>query len=227
MNVGVVIAHYNESLSWVDHLREINTSIKTFIVSKTDPNSFLYQPHNKGFEASAYLEFIVNMYDKLPEWCIFVHGHEYSWHHEGAMHALIASTISSIHRGLKYKNINKCPPNYYIYDSIDAGFHGDNQERKIALLDGLRTVRDCIHLGMFQPLGIEKCIPVTYAAKPAAQFLVHRDLIQKHSHETYKSLLRLLYSTPYDDKNKACVYEAMWNRIFTGLWDELEYTCEC
>lgn len=220
MNVGVVIAHYNESLHWVESLHDV----QTYVVSKTDPNKFIYQPHNNGYEASAYLEFIVKMYETLPEWCIFVHGHEYSWHHAGTMQDLIRETIHSLHsKHIKYKNINKCPPNYYIYESTDAGYHEDNHERKIALLDGLRTVRECIQLGMFQPLDINECTPYTYGAKPAAQFVVHRDFICQHSLDTYKELLHLLYNTPYDNKNKACVYEAMWNRIFTGHWNEMEY----
>ena len=35
---------------------------------------------NRGNEASSYLQYIVEHYDNLPEWSIFIHGNEYSHH---------------------------------------------------------------------------------------------------------------------------------------------------
>ena len=36
---------------------------------------------NIGFDASTYLWWIIRNYDILPDWCLFMHDHEYHWHH--------------------------------------------------------------------------------------------------------------------------------------------------
>jgi len=219
-SVCVAVSHYNEDLRWADQF----TDCPIYIISKTDPTRFIFQPENLGFEASSYLEFICHFYHQLPEWVIFVHGHEFSWHHTGGMQDLLRSTISNLNQDhIKYKNINAYPPGYYITNSEDAGFYNDHPERKKDYVYGLKTVRDCIELGMFRPIGIDACDPPNFISRPAAQFVVHRDLIQQYSHNTYKELAKLLHDTPYDDKMKACVYEAMWTRIFTLHWNELEW----
>jgi hypothetical protein len=69
----VVIAHYNEDLSWVTNLNYPFTVIsRNKIPEDARPN--------KGNEASVFLEYIVRHYDDLDEYTAFVHGHRTSWH---------------------------------------------------------------------------------------------------------------------------------------------------
>lgn len=225
VDINIIVSHYNECLNWTKDL-----SAPFHIVSKTitsyDNNHVIHQPDNLGREASAYLGYICKMYDTLPEWCIFVHGHEYSWHHTGRLQDVINNVISGVgvsKNHTKYKNINSYPPNYYIEHSEDGGHYNHDPDAKRGMVYGLKTVRDCIELGMFKAAGIHDMITTDYIAKPAAQFIVHRDLIKRYDVSVYQRLLEDLYKTPYDDKMKACVYEAMWMRLFTGYWNELEW----
>ena len=36
---------------------------------------------NVGYDASSYLWWITRNYQRLPTWCLFMHLHEYHWHH--------------------------------------------------------------------------------------------------------------------------------------------------
>jgi hypothetical protein len=73
--IHVVIAHYNEDLSWTKFLKYSYT-----VISKRgySPET----PPNKGNEASSYLQYIIENYDNLSEYTIFVHGHRNDWHHK-------------------------------------------------------------------------------------------------------------------------------------------------
>ena len=71
----VIIAHYNENLDWTKNLIYPHTLISRNNIQKE-------VAPNKGNEASSYLEYIINNYEKLPDICIFVHGHRNDWHHK-------------------------------------------------------------------------------------------------------------------------------------------------
>ena len=80
-NAMVVVSHYKEDLSWLSRIR-----YKYVVYKKDQDDDYPYNvPVNKGNEASAYLKYIIDHYDNLPEYVIFVHGHESDWHHEDSM----------------------------------------------------------------------------------------------------------------------------------------------
>lgn len=95
MDYHIVIAHYNEDLSWVTNLKYPFTIIsKNGIPEGTQPN--------KGREASTYLEYIIKNYDSLHEYTFFLHGHRSSWHHKKNVDEKINKTVCL----LPYYNIN-------------------------------------------------------------------------------------------------------------------------
>lgn len=74
----VVIAHYNEDLSWVTKLKHPFT-----VISRNGiPEDIV---PNKGNEASVFLDYIIRHYDDLDEYTAFVHGHQTSWHSKEPM----------------------------------------------------------------------------------------------------------------------------------------------
>ena len=83
----VVVAHYTEDLSWLSQIAK--EKYKVCLVSKTKRDADIYQPENFGVEASAYLSYIINNYDSIDEYTIFVHGHECSWHHNGRLQDIL------------------------------------------------------------------------------------------------------------------------------------------
>lgn len=66
----VVLATFNSSGSaWARH-----TPHPLFVLDKNEIP-------NVGFDASTYLWWIIQNYHALPSWCLFMHDHEYHWHH--------------------------------------------------------------------------------------------------------------------------------------------------
>ena len=64
-----VVARYREDVRWLER-----APIRHVVVDKS------WIP-NVGGDASSYLSFILLNYHALPEWCLFMHAHEYHWHH--------------------------------------------------------------------------------------------------------------------------------------------------
>ena len=57
-------------------------------------------PRNTANEASAFLKFIVDYYDDLPEVMVFLHGHRYAYHQEDVLTLLDAIEDPSTITGL-------------------------------------------------------------------------------------------------------------------------------
>ena len=72
----IVSSHYNEDLEWLKSQK----SIPYVICSKTLPSPQCDVKVNKGREASAYLKYIIDNWDALPQYVAFVHGHKTAWH---------------------------------------------------------------------------------------------------------------------------------------------------
>jgi hypothetical protein len=94
-------------------LRLNSTTQKVFVYDKEKSRQPILTYHSiREAKASAYLKFIVDHYDNLPEYTLFIHDEEYSWHHEGSVVDRYYEAISS---NKKYVNINSisCIMRYY------------------------------------------------------------------------------------------------------------------
>ena len=65
-----VIARWAEDVAWTKRL-----PIPSIVYEHAKPSAFYNVPVNKGSEASAYLQFILDHYACLPRWVLFLHGH--------------------------------------------------------------------------------------------------------------------------------------------------------
>jgi hypothetical protein len=183
--VVVVIAHYKENLEWVKNLK-----YKYVIISKEK-----YQPEekpNKGFEASSYLEYIINNYDDLNEYTIFVHGHRSSWHHTEN----IDEKINNLVFDKNYYNINENP--------LSGIGTGENSYEKTEL----------IYQSLRQILNMDIIIENIYM-RGCAQFYVHRDCILRHNKDTYIKLYNYLMETNEISYWTSRAFEYIYHLIFT------------
>jgi hypothetical protein len=75
----IVAVRHVEDISWLDvKLGDIDH----LVYQHLDPEAVHNVDFNNGREASAYVSYIIENYDKLPNMLIFMHGHEQSWHHK-------------------------------------------------------------------------------------------------------------------------------------------------
>ena len=97
-NTIIVVSRFNED---TDFLRKID--FKTFVYDKENPMNKYNIEKNKDNEASVYLKYVIDHYDILSEYTIFIHCHEFSWHHEGSIIDII-NNHKNIHH--TYTNLN-------------------------------------------------------------------------------------------------------------------------
>lgn len=99
----VVVAGTRHDSAW---LRRLGDDVEHIVYQQEDPN----KPHyytKAGNEVGAYLQFILDYYDCLPNVTAFVHGHEEAWHNHN-MHW----TMSSLqwHKVPGYTDLNRKMP---------------------------------------------------------------------------------------------------------------------
>lgn len=76
----ICTSHYNEDLEWLKKSEFPVTVVHHEGGSDFPQFNETYVIANKGYEASAYLTFIIRRYDSLPEYTAFIHGHEKADH---------------------------------------------------------------------------------------------------------------------------------------------------
>ena len=187
-DVHIIITHYNEDLYWTHNLK-YNYTIHSNagIPAETAPN--------KGNEVSGYLTYIINNYDTLHEYTIFLHGHRTSWHCKENVDEKVNNLI--IDR--QYCNIN---------DSV-------NKER-IAMWCEMTQKHipesiNQISLILNEPIHIQHLV-----YNQAAQFYVHKDLIRRHPKEKYIQLHSFVMNTDILSWLTSRAFEYTWHYIFTG-----------
>lgn len=77
----LVIASFTaQNVSWLSQVPS-QWTVKRYMMDDPNPTApNLAVPQNQGREAMAYLTYIIDNYDTLPDYVIFTHGHMRSWH---------------------------------------------------------------------------------------------------------------------------------------------------
>lgn len=200
MSIVIVTSHYNEDLQW---LEDIN--FKVFVVHHEGGKEYnvdkfykTYTIKNKGLEASAFLHYIIENYDNLPEHVVFLHGHEQSYHH-------------IYNKPLLYL-INNAKINEYDYIPLNNSWRAYTLHREdmTILPNGLPFNK---HFRantepLLKHLNPDKNILIYDAC---AQFIVSKKLILGNSKEFYIKL----YEELMEDILKGDMFEELWHLIFT------------
>ena len=190
-SVRVVIAHYNEDLSWANNLK-----YPFWIISKHSlPLETL---PNKGNEVSSYLEYIIKNYHELTDVTVFTHGHRNSWHNGPN----IDEYINEIDFNLDYFNINciHC-------DRCDM-YLADLGDQEKAYLDPHKEI---IENGINIKIHSDK---IKFRA--AACFYVKKEAILRHDLSVYKNWYSWIMDMKEPSGISSRVFEYCWHIIFTG-----------
>ena len=100
MSVQVVVAKYNEDVGWTQRCPH-----KVVIYSK-NPDEPNYVHEGRGSETTSYLRHIIDNYDTLREWTLFVHGHEFHWHHPMSVLKSCEMDLDALKGHCKFLSIN-------------------------------------------------------------------------------------------------------------------------
>ena len=186
------ISHYEEGLHWV---RDIHTPF--IIVSKTiQDRRIMHVPVNRGNEVSSYLLYITQYYDFLPEYTLFVHGHERDWHQLYNLYFI----VNHLRLDQGYHNINN-----FLVDDRNISTNKYMQQ-----LHSLWAELFQDELGDFPRTGFkEKC---------CAQFVVHRDRIRLRSRHFYQRLYDFVISDRQDDAEAVDGYHSSMSFVVEFIW---------
>lgn len=192
----LVVAHFNEDLGWLASLdRERYPRI--VVITKGEAPSGLppgvevwTQRPNRGYEASAYAEFLAREYDSLPPVVTLVHGHRRSWHHDGDIHDI----LNALDFRAPYRNFN-C-------DRFCGELCLSPEE-----LDELPR-----HGFLVGPP------PARYVTRCCAQFYVRAGAVRRHPRAAYEALLASCLED--GSREQGTRLEHLWFRLFTGEDDE-------
>ena len=191
--VTIVTSHWKENLTWLT-----KSPFPVVLIDKvgSDPSPFVPQHviSNQGREASAYIKYIVENYDSLPEAVAFIHGHETSAHqkHErpGANVAKYGFVpVNNMHFGGEFA------------DNKDGTIHLHSFWERLCL--------GTVFKGQAQP---EHRGPMVYEL--GAQFVVSRERILRNPKMLYEGWLHIMMSRPDFADEFAYILEAAWHVIF-------------
>lgn len=190
MKNSIIIAHYKDNLNWVCNLKT-----PYLVVSKTIEDSKNFVPFNKGQEVPMFLKFIIEHYDKLADYTLFLHDHLNSPHQdydtvflENNLNWKLGSYYS-VNKREWYQTIDK-------YSEVEP--------------DGINWVRDNWYI--FQPF-LEK--PDQLKFYSGAQFVIHKDLILQYEKAYYSYLYDWIEKTYLPDYITSRIFEYMWHYLFT------------
>jgi hypothetical protein len=196
-NTAIIIARYKENTEWVSKLNKFKN---VFVYEKEKPDKDPYNiPKNKGGEASAYIKFIIDNYNNLPNHLVLLHCHEFSWHHEGSIVDMLDKYINT---EIEYKNINnpnRCDNmgNYQDWVNGDVGYYYQN---------------------LIKPAVGEYTLYDNFTDKQpgCAQFIIYKDRILNHSLNFYKDIYDWILNVNINFYNHGFylewTWELFWNR---------------
>ena len=198
-SVKVVVAHYKEDIEWLNKLKY------DFIVYEKEKEGYKYNiPVNKGREASVYMKYIIDHYDKLPDYVIFIHGHESDWHHKESM----VKKINSLLFFWDYFNLNDSGCKFTLmYDKLFLMNNID--EAGPSMVDWWEQNMEPFFgppESYGNPINKDTC---------CSQFVVSKKNILRHPIEFYKHQYNWLITTDIDNFYSGRYYEWLWKFIFS------------
>lgn len=189
-NTFIVISRHKKNTEWAKKLVEDGFHVAVYDHEPSDYG--YYVPTNAGREASVYLKYIIDHYDSLFTFTIFVHDDEKSWHHSGSLVDVITTTPPSLYKSLN----NLCMSSILENDKMPY--------MRVYFKKYLEP-----YIG-----SIDKYSDWTVGEKCCAQFIVHKKRILQYPKKFYEDIYRWLLATKLDAKSAGHLLEWTWGLIF-------------
>jgi len=198
--INCVVSRYKKNVDWVYKLKNIN---KIYIYDKETPENEYNIPVNKGNEASVYLKYIIDNYEKLTDFTFFIHDDEYAWHHSSS---IIDKYDEAVASNELYYNIN---------DNCILGSIVNNDWYQEILMWYDKYIEEYI------PMNTLPNKDWTKKHRGSAQFLVHKSLITNLPLKFYENLYEWIITTDMENAKSGRFLEWTWH-IF---WDIYPNQC--
>eukprot|EP00884_Botryococcus_braunii_P021084 jgi/Botrbrau1/765/Bobra.0181s0022.2 len=229
----IVAARHTEDTSWLDvYLSDIPHIVYQIDDPALTKGALHRTVKNKGNEAMAYLQFIIDYYDRLPASMVFLHGHRGTWHFRDHVPILRRLKWGSF----GFANLRFAPgtrlewacgnntddPNFKPFDCNWVGgvMHMTGMApRKANLVNVMNKDEwgDSIELISVWPQMYEEELgppPPILAAPCCAEFMVSRDRILAHPKSFYVHLRDWIAETEVSRYRTGREFEYVWHYMF-------------
>lgn len=192
MDMVLVLSHWREDLSWIRY------QPFPVVVYEKRPQSHRHStPRNTANEASAYLKFIVDYYDRLPQAAAFLHSHRHAYHQEDLL-----SLLNDLDPPAQWEGG---------YCNLNSVVWGTREDPSRALLYRNFSAWAQRHLGPLPPLLLDRC---------CAQFAVTRTRILSRPRSFYEDALAVALDPALNEsdreqnRQRGLLFEWLWHHIF-------------
>jgi hypothetical protein len=181
------------------------------VYSVDDPESTdRHTPINKAHEAMPYLTHILDNYDNLSDYNIFLHPHQSSWHTDDTLIPNAANLVKRLNldyvKRVGYMNLRcKWSPGCPAHIDTLSVAAGDDMPEQAIFADAWRTM-----------FGDHESMPQLLGATCCAQFVATREQIRSVPRERYQMLRDWILETDLDDGMSRRVFESLWQYVFLG-----------
>lgn len=198
---AVIVMYRKDVDSWAQALKKMGMSVH--IIDKE-------KRLNLGHEALAYLEFIIEHYDRLPTHLVLVHDEEYSWHHEGSLVDRIKDHVG------KYVELETLNKYFYRHWHYTTGYPKELIQNKKYFAGIAELFDTCLANDSMRSLSVSDYGDFTRGVGCCAQFIVHKHVIYQRSLQAYKCMRDWIIRNAKDakDKHPAVVLEQAWNLVW-------------
>ncbi|OJJ64598.1 hypothetical protein ASPSYDRAFT_75173 [Aspergillus sydowii CBS 593.65] len=213
--VGLILAATkSDDLQWLlDYCKERGPETIPFIYSTDDiPDHRLLTPHTtRGREAAAYLSYVVDHYDNLPPYSIFIHSNLEQWHNDlfgFEMPATLRNVRLDAVDAMGYVNLRckhdpGCPTSVHPWNPTQIDIDGND----------IRAFFPEVYKIIFN-VG-DKKVPEHIGNVCCGQFAVSRERILQRPRSDYERMLKWAAETQRTDSfGVGWVYEKIWHIIF-------------
>lgn len=195
-----------ENINWVLE-RMPEQPVAAYVVD--DPTAPLHTPKNKGHEVMAYLSWIIDNYDNLPDIVMFMHAHQVAWHNDDLLDSDSHVIVTRLSRPRVWREgfVNmRC--NWY--PGCPEWMHPGNTEKDAGKEEEYVLAKSWSELFPLDE------VPSVLAQPCCAQFALSRDRIQARPFAQYVWYRDWLFNTRLPDKLSGRVWEYVWQFVFTG-----------
>ncbi|KAI1925482.1 hypothetical protein LOY86_001379 [Ophidiomyces ophidiicola] len=197
-----------ENVQWAHRLRP---QWIPFVYSiDKEPGFPLRLPANRGREAMAYLTFIIDNYDTLPEITAFVHAKNYQWHNDGAgsrTAAILKNLYMSTVERKGYVNL-RCNPDPGCPTAISP-FSPTAEDIRTG---DVRAHFPEVYMALLNVT--RKEVPKRIGSVCCAQFALSRDRIRLRPRDDYIRMREWALTADFDSQTIGWVFEMIWHIIF-------------
>ncbi|KAL4939350.1 hypothetical protein BDV06DRAFT_199100 [Aspergillus oleicola] len=214
--IGLVLAATQaDDLQWLlDYCKERGPSTVPFIYSTDDekPDPRLLIPRTtRGREATAYLSYIIDHYESLPPYSIFIHSNINQWHNDlfgpftsPALRNLRLEAVDAMgYVNLRCQHDPGCPTSVHPWSPTQIDI--DKNDIRAFFPEVYQTI-----------LGVEaNQVPEHIGNVCCGQFAVSRERILARPRTDYERMLKWAAETERTDSfGVGWVYEKIWHIIF-------------